>query len=383
MLEQFNTDQRAVASFGTQLRALRLRAGLSRAALAARADLGVATLKALEQVRQRPRIHTRVRLADALGLAGADRDDLLQGAEEASNTPAGLDSPRLPKWLTSFVGRERELETRAHFACLPRRPRGSRSRWDLARKAHEPTAGAVAHVADNANRPPELGCASRHSINGAASRLARTSGHRLCVPDTVFACQPCSRASHSRARCPKSSKLAVSFLRRAPHACMSSKPSANHWFRQRTSVGGAPATALRAPRHSKSIARRVYQLCRLRKRAPHVGWAPRVGSQPRRAVPRLLFGSSASGGVGPSERAVDRALQRVPLPGLPGRRIRHLPEAAAGAWEPAVEPGLIDRCPGQTVRLAHHRRGAEQTRSPVRLGGRHRLRDALESLRER
>jgi predicted ATPase len=92
----------------------------------------VATLKALERdQRQRPHLSTLVLLADALGLDRADRDALLGSvltAErverpsaaggsprlrlvEPADEPPAVPAVRLPSWLTSFVGREAEVET--------------------------------------------------------------------------------------------------------------------------------------------------------------------------------------------------------------------------------------------------------------------------------
>jgi predicted ATPase/transcriptional regulator with XRE-family HTH domain len=107
---------------------LRTRAGLSQEALAERAGLGVATLKALERdQRQRPHLNTLVLLADALGLDQADRDALLDSTHsrerlepvvapveqpaERSVEPFTISTEPLPGWLTSFVGREVEVET--------------------------------------------------------------------------------------------------------------------------------------------------------------------------------------------------------------------------------------------------------------------------------
>jgi predicted ATPase/transcriptional regulator with XRE-family HTH domain len=119
-------------SFGAQLRVLRTRAGFSQEALAERAGLGVATLKALERdQRQRPHLNTLVLLADALGLEPADRDALLDSSQSRERTsippdststtveqpsersvePHTIPTEPLPGWLTSFVGREVEVET--------------------------------------------------------------------------------------------------------------------------------------------------------------------------------------------------------------------------------------------------------------------------------
>jgi predicted ATPase len=86
----------------------------------------VATLRALEYG-QRPRPHpqTLARLADALGLSPADREALLDSTgsgEQTSHargervsldphTPKRPAAPRLPIWLTTFVGRETEVDS--------------------------------------------------------------------------------------------------------------------------------------------------------------------------------------------------------------------------------------------------------------------------------
>jgi len=116
----------AATSVGAHLRVFRTRAGLSQEALAERAGLGVATLKALERDhRQRPHLNTLVLLAEALGLAPADRDALLEStlSRERPDRPAlprpiertapsaEAEASRLPIWLSSFVGREVEVET--------------------------------------------------------------------------------------------------------------------------------------------------------------------------------------------------------------------------------------------------------------------------------
>ena len=71
-------------SFGARLRGFRAQAGLSQEALAERAGLGLATLKALERdQRSRPHPHTLALLADALGLAPPDRAVLLDSTRRA------------------------------------------------------------------------------------------------------------------------------------------------------------------------------------------------------------------------------------------------------------------------------------------------------------
>jgi predicted ATPase/DNA-binding XRE family transcriptional regulator len=119
-------------SLGKRLRGLRERAGLSQEVLAARAGLGLSTLKALERDRrQRPHAHTLVRLAEVLGVSTTDRAALLQlgsreqprpgSAEDAPaaepSAPAGL--VRLPVPTAPLIGRAAELAE----ACALLEPR--------------------------------------------------------------------------------------------------------------------------------------------------------------------------------------------------------------------------------------------------------------------
>jgi predicted ATPase/transcriptional regulator with XRE-family HTH domain len=110
-----------LASVGARLRRLRERAGLSQEALAERAGLGLTTLKALERDRrQRPHAHTLMRLADALGLAAAERTAMLELASglvdqgrgapwPAAVAPASARSERLPVAPTPLIGRDAEV----------------------------------------------------------------------------------------------------------------------------------------------------------------------------------------------------------------------------------------------------------------------------------
>ena len=114
-------DGRGPGAFGSQLRRLRERAGLSQAALAERAGLGVNTLAALELERRRPHPHTLAALVSALGLTPAERDRLHELAEQlggrrpssATATTALRDGSRprvsLPSPLTPLIGRESEV----------------------------------------------------------------------------------------------------------------------------------------------------------------------------------------------------------------------------------------------------------------------------------
>src|ERR1700733_11837454 len=73
-----------LSQFGELLRHHRLSAGLSQEHLAERAGISLAAVNMLERgVRRAPYVHTVLKLADALGLAGADR-----AAFEAAGAPA-------------------------------------------------------------------------------------------------------------------------------------------------------------------------------------------------------------------------------------------------------------------------------------------------------
>src|SRR5215467_15204636 len=92
MFSQLSSELRPAASFGAQLRAFRTRAWLTQEALAERAGLGVATLKALERdQRQRPHPSTLALLADALELPPSDRAILVGDAQTAERA-----TPRAP-----------------------------------------------------------------------------------------------------------------------------------------------------------------------------------------------------------------------------------------------------------------------------------------------
>jgi len=105
-------------SFGSQLRRLRLLAGLSRELLAERADVSVAAIAALEAgQRRRPHSHTVVALAEALGLDDARRVALLELAsgpgpqrEAAAPEPAyPVSRARLPVPPRALIGREADV----------------------------------------------------------------------------------------------------------------------------------------------------------------------------------------------------------------------------------------------------------------------------------
>jgi predicted ATPase len=108
------------AGFGSVLRGLRIGAGLSQEALARRAGLSTDAVAALERGRRtRPRAFTLGLLADALALGAAERARLVSAAVAPSGPPVRPGAPEWPGpvWLTSFVGRQRELaEVRRRLA---------------------------------------------------------------------------------------------------------------------------------------------------------------------------------------------------------------------------------------------------------------------------
>ncbi len=103
-------------SFGVVLRRFRVAAGLTHETLAERAGLGARTISDLERgVSRAPRAETLNLLVEALGLSAEQRSDLLVAArpelEAAAPVSASTAAPgNLPAELTSFVGREREVE---------------------------------------------------------------------------------------------------------------------------------------------------------------------------------------------------------------------------------------------------------------------------------
>jgi transcriptional regulator with XRE-family HTH domain/tetratricopeptide (TPR) repeat protein len=107
------------SSFGTLLRDLRKRAGLSQEELAERSEVSLEAIGALERgKRQSPHQYTRARLADALNLSPKDRA-LLEGAGRrtlAQTTPRSSSKPPRPRaslppsGQPSLVGRARELD---------------------------------------------------------------------------------------------------------------------------------------------------------------------------------------------------------------------------------------------------------------------------------
>ncbi|HEY2578729.1 MAG TPA: helix-turn-helix transcriptional regulator [Streptosporangiaceae bacterium] len=103
---------------GVLLRHWRITAGLTQEELAERAGLSVRTIRALERgATTRPYRHSTDRLADALGLADADRQAFTRAARRAPGTawqPPGRPVPRqLPPPVPGFTGRTAELRALA------------------------------------------------------------------------------------------------------------------------------------------------------------------------------------------------------------------------------------------------------------------------------
>jgi predicted ATPase/transcriptional regulator with XRE-family HTH domain len=124
-------------SFAEQLRHYRERAGLTQEELAAKAGLTAKAISALERAERRSPYPQTVRaLADALGLTELERADLLQarhGAKQAAvaprpTPPVGFDPtagllvvPRLPVYLTPFIGRRQAQAELARLLGTPNR----------------------------------------------------------------------------------------------------------------------------------------------------------------------------------------------------------------------------------------------------------------------
>jgi predicted ATPase/DNA-binding XRE family transcriptional regulator len=113
------------------LRRYRVASGLSQEELAGRAAISVKAVGALEQGNRRfPYPHTVRALADALGLAGAERDTLLVAAARrpAEALPAPASAPvapppgpvaALPAHLSALVGRGREVAVARQLLARP------------------------------------------------------------------------------------------------------------------------------------------------------------------------------------------------------------------------------------------------------------------------
>ncbi|MGH2350195.1 MAG: helix-turn-helix domain-containing protein, partial [Chloroflexota bacterium] len=105
----------APAAFGALLRSYRRQAGLSLQALADKAGLSLRGVSDLERgARRHPYPDTIRRLADALGLAVADRTRLVAASQPSMGAPTPPPTgaallTNLPAALTTFIGREHEV----------------------------------------------------------------------------------------------------------------------------------------------------------------------------------------------------------------------------------------------------------------------------------
>ena len=135
-------------AFGAVLRRFRVRAGLSQEELAARAGLSARAIGTLEQgLRRRPYPHTVSALADALELAPAELDELLESTRAGERVSP---VPRRARFGQSAVARTARgrITAAARLVDLVRRPRGgSRERVRAARS------GCVAGAAADTARP--------------------------------------------------------------------------------------------------------------------------------------------------------------------------------------------------------------------------------------
>ncbi len=117
-------DSTDIRDFGHYLRHYRIAAGLTQEALAERAGVGLRSLQHLERGETRPQRDTAHRLALALALSADQRNAfevLVQPvprrrAPDGDNAGATSSVPHnLPAYLTSFVGREREMAEITHL----------------------------------------------------------------------------------------------------------------------------------------------------------------------------------------------------------------------------------------------------------------------------
>jgi len=110
----------ASESFGTQLRRLRKRAGLTQEQLAERAKLSVNAISALERGERRyPYRHTVRVLGDALGLGDEERAVLQGAATRGGRDPAPPVPRQLPALTRAFTGRTAELARLDALAGTP------------------------------------------------------------------------------------------------------------------------------------------------------------------------------------------------------------------------------------------------------------------------
>ena len=111
----------SVANFGTVLKRLRLKAGLSQEELAERARISAKAIGAYERGdRRAPYRDTLALIVEALGVTGAPYDELVSAADQARRrgpSPTDVASPsefpahpnNLPIARTTFVGRDQDL----------------------------------------------------------------------------------------------------------------------------------------------------------------------------------------------------------------------------------------------------------------------------------
>src|SRR5882757_10065984 len=125
MAEDDSADQGG-SGFAAVLRRSRLRANLTQDELAARAAIGVRTVRDLERGRaSRPQRTTVELLAAALGLAAADREAFLAAARGQAPDEA-LPPTAFLRMAPSadLVGRDEDLEELAASLTAPDGPRG-------------------------------------------------------------------------------------------------------------------------------------------------------------------------------------------------------------------------------------------------------------------
>jgi predicted ATPase/DNA-binding XRE family transcriptional regulator len=121
------SDQRPGQGFGVVLRDHRLRVGLTQEELAARAAIGVRTVRDLERGRSsRPQRTTVEVLAGALELTGSDRERFLAAARGRSAGPVGFPPVDLPPAapVDELIGRDADVTELVARLAAADGPRG-------------------------------------------------------------------------------------------------------------------------------------------------------------------------------------------------------------------------------------------------------------------
>ena len=192
----------APEQFADVLRTLRTRARLTQQELADAAGLSLRTVSNLERgAAASPRKETTRLLGDALGLIGAERERFetaARGHSQPSMPPAAAALRSLPRDITGFTGRERELEQLTKAVLTAGGVVGIHAIGGMAGGRQDRVRGpcglpAVRPVPGRADLPP----AARAHAGAGAGRPGRCAG------------QPAARRRGSRGPDPAGARAAV------------------------------------------------------------------------------------------------------------------------------------------------------------------------------